>query len=145
MLKQPASSTLSLQAAMLACILLTLFGCSSTTPQHTADEQLFPDFCSMEALLATPERYHGRRVQVIGYARVEFEYDVLFPLKEYDDHGISYSTIWLGFNDSLIDIEDPESFDRSYILVEGTFDALNHGHGFSQGMIHQITAIGKTE
>jgi len=70
------------------CLLLMQIGCASVTPRTTEQKQSIFDGCSMEALLATPERYDGRWVQVVGYARVEFEYQALFPLREYDEAGI---------------------------------------------------------
>ncbi len=81
---------------------------------------------SLIQLIASPERYDGKRVRVEGFALIEFEGNALYFHKEDKDVGLSKNAIWL---------EVPEEKETkwklhsgSYVLVVGTFRAANRGH-----------------
>jgi hypothetical protein len=81
---------------------------------------------SLIQLIASPERYDGKRIMVQGFALVEFEGNALYLHKEDKDFGLSKNAIWL---------EVPEEKEASwklhsgsYVLVVGTFRAANRGH-----------------
>jgi hypothetical protein len=91
---------------------------------------------SLIELIARPEEFDGRRVRVIGFVRLEFEGNGIYVSREDWEHSISRNGLW---------IEPPENvlrqdFQPRYMLVEGRFDAANHGHlGMWSGAIVEVT------
>lgn len=91
---------------------------------------------SLLQLLADPSRYHDRKVQVLGYCRLEFEGLAIFLHKEDYTYGLG-NMVWLE-----LDLKDITFARRkiTYCLVEGTYNAKNRGHlGMFSGAIEQIT------
>jgi hypothetical protein len=87
-------------------------------------------------LLTNPEQYDGRRVVVFGYCRIEFESSAIHLHKEDYLHGLG-NMVWLDF--SSFDDLSPERRKIDYCLVEGTYNAKNHGHmGMFVGAIENI-------
>jgi hypothetical protein len=97
---------------------------------------------SLIRLIANPEKYDGKKIQIIGYLHLEFEGNGLFLHKEDYDIGISKNSIWVD-----VDIKHPEEsslnkFSNHYVIIEGTFDSHNNGHmGRRSGSIKKITRL----
>jgi hypothetical protein len=93
-------------------------------------------------LLAHPERYHGKRVQLIGYMRLEFEGNSLYLSRELYEHGGMHDALW-------IDVEGMTAtprFDEGWALIEGTFNAEARGHfGMFAGSVEKITRLDRWE
>ena len=90
---------------------------------------------SMVQLIATPERFHGKRVRFTGFVHFEFEGNGIFLHKEDHDQGI--------FNDGLW-IERPAGSTPNdvYVLVEGAFRADDRGHmGLFSGTLADVTRM----
>lgn len=99
-------------------------------------------FVSLLALVATPERFHHRHVQVTGYLKLGFENNVLYLSKEASRFGDSESAIW-------VDIEGIQNrrlqdLNGRYVIIAGTFNAENRGHlgGFA-GTLENIFRLDK--
>jgi hypothetical protein len=87
-------------------------------------------------ILTSPEQYHGRQVQVLGYCRLEFEALAIYLHKEDYTYSLG-NMVWLEFS-SLEDIT-PERQKIEYCLVQGTYNAKNRGHfGMFVGAIENI-------
>ena len=113
---------------MLMCLSLLSLGV-------VAREELIPS-PSLLQLLVEPAKYHGRKVQVLGYCRLEFEGLAIHLHKEDYTHGLG-NMMWLEFD--LKDIT-PAKTKITYCLVAGTYNANNRGHfGMFSGAIEQIT------
>jgi hypothetical protein len=99
---------------------------------------------SLIRLIANPERYHGKKVRVIGFARLQFEGSGVYVHEDDYRHGITRNGLWLGSFASRQGRQptDPISIkgNDKYAIVEGTFDMNNHGHrGMWSGAITNVT------
>lgn len=96
-------------------------------------------------ILAHPDRYHGKPVQVQGFLRIEFEHTAIYLCAEHARHGLTLNGLWVSFNRAAIPYEGPGGpveYDRKYVLIEGTFNKDNRGHGsLWQGAIEGIHRI----
>ncbi len=86
-------------------------------------------FVSLIQLIATPERYDGQRVRVIGLVSYRFESQALYPSKE--DYRLvnQASAIWLAVDpDDRLRDERARRLHGKYAEVVGVFDASHRGH-----------------
>jgi hypothetical protein len=96
---------------------------------------------SIVQLIATPEKYNGKVVQVAGFLRLEFEGDTIYLHEDDYNHGIHKNGLWVVRN-AKID-EKASKLNMHYVVLEGTFDASNQGHlGLNSGSITNITFAG---
>jgi hypothetical protein len=94
-----------------------------------------PAYCSVINLIATPERFHGRRVRVAGYYRYGFERSALYPSKEIGDNLRIFNGIWIDIGDD----SSWSSFNERYIVLDGIFDTERKGHlGAFVGSIREV-------
>jgi hypothetical protein len=96
-----------------------------------------PQDVSIVQLLATPEKFDGKLIRVIGFLCLAFEGDAVYLHREDFDHGLTQNALW-------VDVPEKrdESLSRKYVLLEGTFDASDHGHmGLFGGAIHKISRM----
>ena len=81
---------------------------------------------SMVRLIATPERFDGKSIRVIGFLHLEFEGNALYLHETDFCHSIFANAIWVGVgwppDDKYVARSD------SYVLLEGVFDARSKGH-----------------
>jgi len=99
-----------------------------------------PQDVSMVQLLATPEKFDGTVVRVFGFLRLEFEGDALYFHREDDVQGLTRNGIWVDRTDAME--HDANKLNSHYVLIEGVFDAEDHGHmGLFRGAIKKITRI----
>jgi len=92
-------------------------------------------FCSvtLAQLVITPERYHGKIVQVYGLLSVNFE-----------GYGVSSGEHEIWVEMSKGQIEKYKKYDGKVGYVKGIFDGTNTGHfGMWGGAIHSVTRFGK--
>ena len=125
--------------ALLLLSALALVSCSREVelpPVHAFE----PRDVSMIQLIANPTEHHGKVVRVIGFLRLEFEGNALYPHRDDFEHNIHKSSVWLSLGWPV-----PEKYREAsddYVLVQGTFDADDHGHrGSSSGALKDITRI----
>lgn len=91
-------------------------------------------------LLASPEKYDGKRVRVIAVGNLEFEGDGLYLGKE-DLLYYTGNCIWLDFvGNTIIPYEEIKQYNGKYVIVEGIFhkDDFISTNGF-HGKITDIT------
>jgi hypothetical protein len=79
---------------------------------------------SMVQLIATPEKFDGKAIQVVGFLRLEFEGNALYLHREDYDHGIYRNALWIEFPHD----QDGDKVNGRYVFVQGTFRAKLHGH-----------------
>ncbi len=97
---------------------------------------------SMINLIATPDKYHGKLVRVIGVSNLEFEGYKIYLSKEHRDIGVTKNSIWISIDyDSVGKTEDKlVKYNGQYVLVEGIFDKDYKGHlDLNSGSIMNIT------
>ena len=97
---------------------------------------------SLLELIANPERFHGRRVLVRGYARIEFEGSAVYLSKESFEASSRRDALWLTPAAGSPFAEPGATFGPRYADVVGRFDALDRGHfGMYSGAINDATRI----
>jgi hypothetical protein len=90
----------------------------------------------MLQLLAAPEKFVGRRVEVVGYLNIEFEGTALYVHREDFEQDIYKNAFWIDVPDRWL--ETP----RGYVIVEARVDASNHGHrGLFSGALSDVTRL----
>jgi hypothetical protein len=115
----------------IAICLLLLGGVASYAQKE-------PSQVTLLRLLANPEKYDGKEVQVIGYLHLEFEGNGLYLHKEDYDHSILGNMIWV---DATPDMQKAiKEINDKYVIIRGVFDAKRHGHmGLFSGTMTKIT------
>lgn len=97
---------------------------------------------SMLRLIVTPEKYHNKTVQIIGYLNLEFEDNAIYFHKEDYENGSSRNGIWVSFNDKFAKKKDLQKFTKKYVIIVGKFDMNTKGHmGMFGGSIKNITRL----
>lgn len=97
---------------------------------------------SLINLIATPDKYDGKVIRVIGVSNIEFEGTAIFLSKEDFLNMVTKNALWMSFNEKAIDQSGKElsKYNGKYVLVEGVFRKNHHGHmGLFSGTIENIT------
>ena len=99
---------------------------------------------SIIQLISSPNKYHNKRVRIIGVAKLEFEGDTICLSKEDLKYSVTKNCLWLS-----IDFEDMEfsreeyhnlNVNGKYSLIEGVFNKNYLGHmGLNSGSINNIS------
>jgi hypothetical protein len=99
-----------------------------------------PQHVSILQLIATPERYDGKRVAFEGFLHLEFEGNAIFLSQNDYIHRISKNSIWVVRN-AVLNAKYTR-INSHYVMIAGTFDAANKGHmSSSSGALKDITAV----
>ena len=94
--------------------------------------------CSIVNLLATPERFVGKRVATYGYAVAEFEGTATYLSESDMRRRSTVNAIWLARSDQSPRLAAAH---ERYAFVEGVFDA-DRGHAdVFGGTIREITEV----
>ena len=106
--------------------------------EHNGDCDLYA--ISMVQLLATPERFDGKRIRVVGYIHFESEANAIYLHKEDQEHRLVKNGVWASFAEGM-------SFDGcqdAYVPIEGIYRARNEGRMSAwSGAITRITRCQK--
>jgi hypothetical protein len=97
---------------------------------------------SLAELISRPELYDEKLVRVIGFVNLEFEGNGLYLHEDDWRHSIYRNGIWIDPPSGIEPDSDGTNvpINRQYVLVEGVFDASNHGHmGMWSGGLHNVT------
>jgi len=82
---------------------------------------------TMIQLIATPEKYDGQLVRVIGVGNLEFEGNCISLSKEDLKYGVGNS-IWIELGEKAISYEEAQQYNGEYVIIEGVFDKDDCGH-----------------
>ena len=97
---------------------------------------------SLVKLIANPEKYNGKRIQVIGYLHLEFEGNAIYLHEEDFKHSMSENSFWVNFSNNLTKKQDINKFNDKYVIVIGTFKANEKGHlGMFGGTLDNIVRL----
>lgn len=95
---------------------------------------------SIVRLIAAPDVYDKKTVQVNGFVNIDFEDCVIYLSKEDFEHRLYKNGIWV--NLSKEEFKKLSGFDEQYVRLEGVFDKTNNGHmGDYSGAITHLTNI----
>jgi len=87
-----------------------------------------PSNVSLVKLIANPEKYDGKRIQVIGYLHLEFEGNAIYLHQEDFKKRISENGFWVNFSRKLTRKIKPAEYSDNYVIIIGRFKAANKGH-----------------
>ncbi len=139
----------SLLVTLVAFISLVSYGQEKNKPIDETEMRPLQlvdvaEVVSLVQLIATPEKYHGKRMQVIGYLHLEFEGDAIYLHKEDYDHGIEANAIWVNFADKLEKKKNTKDYSDKYVIILGTFNMNDRGHlGLFSGTFDNIVRLDK--
>jgi len=95
---------------------------------------------SMLQLIATPERYEGKKIRVTAFLHLEFEGDAIYLHREDYANAIASNSIAIELTD--VEVIKFKKFQNSYVLIEGQFASTARGHfGAGQGLISRIARL----
>lgn len=95
---------------------------------------------SLINLIAKPQEYHKKKVEVKGFLHVEFENCAIYLSQEDYAKGIDKNSIWIQISKN--EIKNMDNLSDNYVIVEGLFDKDNHGHENNySGAIGKITKL----
>lgn len=100
-------------------------GNQSTTALEVADASQYIS-ASLINLIATPERYHNRKVYVEGYLHLGFEDNGLYLNERDCKYLITQNSLWVD-----VSREQAKQFGKAqdkYVVIKGTFNSIHKGH-----------------
>jgi hypothetical protein len=97
---------------------------------------------SLIRLIATPENYDGKTIQVIGYLHLEFEGNAIYLHKEDYQNGLTENAFWVSFSKKLKNQKQIMNYNNQYVIIIGTFKMKNKGHmGLFGGTLENIVRL----
>ncbi len=93
--------------------------------RHSSNDRI--EDVTMIQLIATPERYDGKFVKVIGVGNIEFEGNYIALNQEEYEH-YTGNRIWIALGNKTISYEEAAQYNGKYVIVEGVFDKDDRGH-----------------
>jgi len=97
---------------------------------------------SLLQLIATPDAFDGKYVQVIGFVHLEQEGTAIYLHREDWEQMLTKNGLWLQANDGTSDGSKEAQVKDRYALIEGRFAAKKMGHmGLWSGSIEDITRM----
>lgn len=95
---------------------------------------------SIIELIATPNKFNGQHVRLIGYAVFGFEVSGIFLSANDSKHSIMKNALWISLNQ--IEFNKYKKLNEQYILLEGIFNSSEKGHfGMYSGAIESVNRI----
>lgn len=94
----------------------------------------------MIRLLATPEKYQGKVIRIVGFLHVGFEDNGIYLHKEDYYQSLFANGLWVEFS-AKTGVE-ASKLNNSYVLLVGKFDATKTGHmGLWSGSLTDIQRL----
>jgi hypothetical protein len=110
-------------------------------PQAGASPQQ-PIAVSLVQLIAKPEAFDGKYVQVQGFVCIEHEGTAIYLHREDAEHMLTRNGLWLAVNDAAPAGSSEAMVKDRYALIEGRFNAQSKGHrGLWSGAIENVTRM----
>lgn len=125
-------------AAFLIGVVATAFSNGQTQQQ--------PIRVSIIQSIATPEKYHNKRISVAGYYHGGIESSGIYLSREDAEFLILENSIWIGSRGASADIVKIEAINDTFVRVEGRFVYHKKGGGHLRlwpGEINDITLFVK--
>lgn len=121
----------------LACLIVAAGLAAGPTASHAegspeAQGDRFECFCSMVQLIASPERYDGKRVRTMGVARVGFEETGVFLSRGAAENYVFVNGIRISTDLQLNNLH------LRWVLIEGRFHKPPSGSTSWRGYIDEV-------
>jgi hypothetical protein len=96
-----------------------------------------PTNVTLVQLIASPEKFDGKLIRVVGFLRLEFEGNVLYLHRQDYENAILGNGIWVDTTPAIT--KQSAALNMHYVLFEGIFSSIDRGHmGMWSGAIRQI-------
>ncbi len=120
---------------LLVALVMLLLACVCSSKTATAPAS--PPVVSIVQLIATPEKFDGKLISVIGFLRLEHEGYLLYLGKEYYDNVVLANALWVDATEDMG--KNREKLELKYVKIVGTFRAGHEKRNlFSPGGITDI-------
>jgi hypothetical protein len=107
-------------------------------PELTPSSPQQPREVSIIELLASPERFRGQLVRLIGFVTLESEGTAVYLHEEDYMRTITRNAVWLDVARS----DSPRLARPAYAIIEGQFDPARQGHmGMFSGTLTRVSRI----
>ena len=110
------------------------------SPQQTTVGSSSDIASTLLRVLANPQAFQGKKVQLIGFVHLEFEGNAIYLHREDFQYSLYQNSIWLS-----IPSDSRKQFlnvNNTYAFVEGTFNTEYRGHmNLFSGSIENITTF----
>ena len=90
--------------------------CVAVLSGAISQAQGLPDHVPLLRLLANPEQYDGKDIQLIGFLHLEFEGNALYLHKEDFDHGLG-NDIWIDVTQEMR--ASVKEINDKYVIIRG--------------------------
>lgn len=91
-------------------------------------------------LISTPEKYEGKKIRVVGIAKIEFEGNAIYLSKQDLENAYYKNGLWLTLNSE--EMSKFKKFSGKSVLVEGIFRSKKKGHlGLWSGSLNEISRV----
>jgi hypothetical protein len=138
---------MKVRRAAFACWVTTIALCLSPVSAQTdgyypkGGPDIQAEEVSIVQLIATPERYDGKIVRLIGYLHLEFEGDAIYLHREDFDRGIYENSVWINLPND-IKPGQRQAVNGHYVICTARFVAGRHGHmGMFAGELEDVTRL----
>jgi hypothetical protein len=96
-----------------------------------------PTNVTLVQLIASPEKFDGKLIRVIGFLRLEFEGNVLYLHREDYENALLGDGIWVDVTPEMK--KQAKTLNMNCVLLEGIFRSTDRGHmGMWSGTITKI-------
>lgn len=132
---------------LLAFIVFTISTYSQTTPRNEkiVEEKTIPfnEFnIPLIRLIANPEKYQGKTIQIRGYLNLEFEGNAIYFHEEDYVRSLTENSLWVEFSKDITEKKNINDYSKKYVIIVGTFEMNSRGHmGIFGGTIKNITRL----
>lgn len=111
---------------------ISVFAQTNVDPTKYIDPSPFDfgihDNTPLIRLIANPEEYNGKMIQVAGYLHLEFEGNALYLHENDFKHNIYENSFWVNFSDKLREGKNIMDYNNKYVYIIGTFNMNFKGH-----------------
>ena len=91
----------------------------------------------MVQLLATPERFEGCRVLLMGFVHLEFEGNAVYLHRDDFEANLIKNGLWVEFRPGVL--KTGERYSDRYLILAGVFTQRDRGHmGLWSGTLRDI-------
>jgi hypothetical protein len=126
-------------AVIVSCMVPTCAQNAGYYPKGGPDIQA--QEVSIVRLIATPERYDGKTIRLIGYLHLEFEGNAIYLHREDFDRGIFEDSVWINLPND-INPGQRKAVNDHYVICTAKFVAGRHGHmGMFAGELEDVTRL----
>lgn len=129
-----------LTSFLITFLFFVLGSGSATSENRTLPSDNSVESCSIINLIATPERYDGKRIETWGVARIAFEGNAIYLSAESAEHRTRVNGIYLALGDSGLQ-QSSARLDLRWVRVVGVFHKPAAGSPDWRGHIDEITDL----